>query len=187
MIFSTACSAIADVISSLPDLRETRSHLLARTEAYVLASEDFGRRAEAEVSTGTRDIPYSSACMDARITTTATTRSARERSLSRDVPQLDPILSLARGPARSVSQSWREEGLFLLLSAFDHPALTGRHTSDELEVSFGGRELVIKLPSGEELRSARDLSAHVSSVYLPCRCGEVRSVFVPSVTVCEAE
>jgi hypothetical protein len=26
----------------------------------------------------------------------------------------------------------------------------------------------------------------VSSVYLSCRCGEVRTVFVPSVTVCEA-
>jgi hypothetical protein len=26
----------------------------------------------------------------------------------------------------------------------------------------------------------------VGSVYLPCRCGEVRSVFVPEVTVCKA-
>ena len=38
----------------------------------------------------------------------------------------------------------------------------------------------------EELESRRDLSAFVGSVYLPCRCGEVHSVFVPAVTVCEA-
>ncbi len=30
------------------------------------------------------------------------------------------------------------------------------------------------------------MSAFVGSVYLPCRCGEVRSVFVPAVTTCEA-
>lgn len=75
----------------------------------------------------------------------------------------------------------------MLLGAFDHPALTGQHTSAELEVSFRARSTVVKLPSGEELRSARDLSAHVSSVYLPCRCGEVRTVFVPHVTVCQAQ
>ena len=75
----------------------------------------------------------------------------------------------------------------MLLSAFDHPSLTGQHDSDQLAISFRARGIMVKLPSGETLRSARDLSGHVSSVYLPCRCGEVRTVLVPPVTVCEAE
>jgi hypothetical protein len=45
----------------------------------------------------------------------------------------------------------------------------------------------VELPEGEELHSRRNLSAFVGSVYLPCRCGEVRSVFVPAVTTCEAD
>jgi hypothetical protein len=51
-------------------------------------------------------------------------------------------------------------------------------------VRFGKRHLLITLPGGEQLRAYRDLSAFVSSVYQPCRCGEVRSVFVPAVTRC---
>ena len=39
----------------------------------------------------------------------------------------------------------------------------------------------------KRFETRRDLSAFVSSVYLPCQCGEVRSVFVPAVTVCELE
>ena len=74
----------------------------------------------------------------------------------------------------------------MLLGAFDHPSLSGRHLCDELELALRARSIVVKLPNGEELRSARNLSAHVGSVYLPCRCGEVRAVFVPQVTACEA-
>jgi hypothetical protein len=102
-----------------------------------------------------------------------------------DVPRLDPILSLSRGLRSPSRKTLREEGLFALLGAFDHPALDGRHGSSELDVTFRARSLVVKLPSGEELASRRNLSAFVGSVYLPCRCGEVRSVFVPPVTVCE--
>ena len=68
---------------------------------------------------------------------------------------------------------------------FDDPSFTGRHVSDELEVKFGARKLSLKLKSGEELSSKRNLSAFVGSVYLPCRCGEVRAVFAPAVTRCE--
>ena len=73
-----------------------------------------------------------------------------------------------------------------MLGAFDHASFAGRHESDELEVTWKALSLVVKLTTGEELHSRRDLSAFVGSVYLPCRCGEVRSVFVPPVTVCEA-
>jgi hypothetical protein len=81
----------------------------------------------------------------------------------------------------------REEGLFTLLGAFDHPSFRGRHKSDDLEVTFNARTVVVELSTGEQLHARRDMSAFVGSVYLPCRCGEVRSVFVPPVTVCAAE
>ena len=103
-----------------------------------------------------------------------------------DLPRLDPLLSLSRGLRAPSRKALREHGLFALLGAFDHASLTGQHESDEIQIAFRARSLVVNLPSGEVLRSTRNLSAHVGSVYLPCRCGEVRSVFVPSVTACEA-
>jgi hypothetical protein len=116
-----------------------------------------------------------------------TNRALTERKrlpLKGDVPRLDPVLSLARGLRSTSRKKLREDGLLTLLGAFDHPSLTGRHGSDELEVRLGKRTMTVTLSSGEELESARDLSAFVSSVYSPCRCGEVRSVLVPQVTKC---
>jgi hypothetical protein len=80
----------------------------------------------------------------------------------------------------------REDGLFTLIGAFDHPSLEGRHEHPALAVDFGARRLVVSFPSGEELQARRNLSAFVGSVYLPCRCGEVRTVFVPTVTRCRS-
>jgi hypothetical protein len=105
--------------------------------------------------------------------------------LEGDVPQLDPMLSVARGLRSRSRKKLREDGLFTVLGAFDDASLTGKHKADELEVRFGPRTLVITLPDGEELHSRRNLGAFVGSAYLPCRCGEVRSVFVPEVTVCK--
>ncbi len=103
-----------------------------------------------------------------------------------DVPQLEPLLSVARGLRAPSRKSLREQGLFTVLGAFDHAALRGRHEADDLAVTFQRRTLIVHLPDGEELETRRDMSAFVGSVYLPCRCGEVRSVFVPAVTTCEA-
>jgi hypothetical protein len=106
--------------------------------------------------------------------------------LAGDVPKLEPLLSLSRGLRSPARKKLREEGLFALLGAFDHAGLDGKHTRDGLEVVFGARRIAVRLPDGEALESRRNLSAFVGSVYLPCRCGEVRSVFVPAVTVCRA-
>jgi hypothetical protein len=106
--------------------------------------------------------------------------------LEGDVPQLDPVLEVSRGFRSPSRKKLREDGLFTVLGAFDHGSFAGKHESDGLEVTFKKRALVLKLPDGEELESRRNLSAFVGSVYLPCRCGEVLSVFVPEVTVCEA-
>ena len=60
------------------------------------------------------------------------------------------------------------------------------HEADGITVAFRSRTLVVTLADGVELRARRNLGSVVGSIYLPCRCGEVRSVFVPPVTTCEA-
>jgi hypothetical protein len=102
------------------------------------------------------------------------------------VPQLDPILQVSRGLRSPARKKLREDGLFTLLGAFDNSSFTGKHEGDALTLTFSKRNLVVTFPDGEELRSSRNLRAFVGSVYLPCECGEVRSVFVPPVTVCTA-
>jgi hypothetical protein len=104
--------------------------------------------------------------------------------LQGDVPRLAPLLPVARGLRSPSRRKLREEGLFTLLGAFDHPSIRGPWTTDGLSVAFGRRALTVTLPGGEELVVRRDLSAFVGSVYLPCTCGEVRTVFVPPTTTC---
>jgi len=187
-------TAIAGVFSGLADLRTTPIRVCLRgTEEYVSAGgkELWPPLLDAEAEQMARgDIPYFFRLYGQpgiHYYGNQTLTEVKRMPLYGDVPQLDPVLSIARGLRAPSRKTLREEGLFMLLGAFDHPALTGQHKSAELEVSFRARSTVVKLPGGEELRSARDLSAHVSSVYLPCRCGEVEAAFVPTVTVCEAE
>jgi hypothetical protein len=183
---------IADLLAGLPGLRETPIRVCLRgTDEYVRAHTKalwpplLGAETE-QMARG--DIPYFF-----RLYGRPGIHYFGDRALQQiktlplrgDVPQLEPLLPLARGLRSPSRKSLREEGLFALLAAFDHPSLAGPHRSGDLEVTFQARTLVVKLPAGEELRSKRDLSAFVGSVYLPCRCGEVRSVFVPQVTVCE--
>jgi hypothetical protein len=103
-----------------------------------------------------------------------------DRALRRTEPtgvRGDRVLSLARG-LRSPSRAMlRGQGMFTVLGAFDHAALRGKQEEGAFAVTFGARTLAIELPSGEELRAPRDLRDVVGSVYLPCRCGEVSTVF----------
>jgi hypothetical protein len=101
-----------------------------------------------------------------------------------DVPRLEPLLSLSRGLRSPSRRRLAEEGLFTLLGAFDHAGLAGRHDAGAVGVRFGKSSIVVSLPDGEELRAPRKLDALVGSVYQACRCGEVRTVFVPPVTRC---
>jgi hypothetical protein len=183
--------AIAGVLRQLPELAETPIRVCLRgTDDYVLAGSRpiWPPLLDAELEQLERgDIPYFF-----RLYGHAGIHYYRDRSLRDigrlplrgDVPRLDPLLRLSsalRSPGR---QRLREEGLFSLLGAFDHPTLGGRHASEGLEVTFGPRRLGVTLPTGERLSSPRRLGALVGSAYLPCRCGEVRSVFVPRVTRC---
>jgi hypothetical protein len=187
-------SAIALVFAGLPGLEETPIRVCLRgTGDYVRARSEpvWPPLLDAEAEQLARgDIPYFF-----RLYGEPGIRYYGDRALRRidriplrgDVPRLDPLLSPSRGLRSPHRKRLREDGLFTLLGAFDHASLTGRHENDDLAVTFRARTLVVRLPTGEELCSRRDLEAFVGSVYLPCRCGEVRSVFVPPVTACDAE
>ena len=183
--------AIARVFAALPAMRETPIRICLRgTEEYVRANVEplwpplLDEEAE-QLARG--DIPYFFRFYGRRgihYYADPGLRTTRRLPLQGDVPQLDPMLSLARGLRSPNRNKLREEGLFTLLGAFDDASFSGEHANDALSVTFRVRSLLVSLPSGEVLRSRRDLSAFVNSVYLPCRCGEVRSVFVPAVTQC---
>lgn len=186
-------TAISEVFASLPALRETPIRVCLRgTEEYVHAGSTrlWPPLLAAETEQLTRgDIPYFFRLYGRQgiyYYGNETLSELKRLPLRGDVPQLDPMLVVARGLRSPTRESLREQGLFILLGAFDHPSLTGEHKSAELELLLRARSMIVKLPSGEELQSARNVSDHVSSVYLPCACGEVRSVFVPASTVCLA-
>ncbi len=101
-----------------------------------------------------------------------------------DVPQLEPLLDISKSLRSSSRKKLREDGLFAVIGAFDHPKNQGDFASEEIRVTFAPRSLRIRMRGGDELESRRNLSAFVGSVYQPCKCGEVRTVFVPPVTVC---
>jgi hypothetical protein len=183
---------IAGVLSRLPGLREAPIRVLLRgTGEYVRARSApvWPPLLDAEAEQLDRgDIPYFFRLYGRPgilYYGDRTLRGIKRLPLRGDVPQRDPLLPIGRGLRTPSRRRLREEGLFALLGAFDHPALVGRTEDEGLRVTFGPRRVAVELPTGEELGSRRDLRAFVGSVYLPCRCGEVRTVLVPEVTVCE--
>jgi hypothetical protein len=183
--------AISRVFRQLPELRDTPIRVCLRgTDDYVLAGTrpTWPPFLDAELVQLERgDIPYFF-----RLYGRAGIHYYLDRSLTElgrlplrgDVPRLEPLLRLSNDLESPGRKKLREEGLFALLGAFDHPSLRGRHESMGLTVSLGARRIGVTLPTGEALSSPRNLSALVGSAYLPCRCGEVRSVLVPHVTRC---
>jgi hypothetical protein len=186
-------AAIAKVFSDLPALRDTPLRVLLRsTGDYVHAQEHpqslWPPLLEAETEQLARgDIPYFFRLYGRpgiHYYASVALTELQCLPLHGDVPQLDPMLSLSRSLRSPARSKLRQDGLFTLLGAFDHKSLTGQHSSDELSVAWTGRKLVVRLPGGDELETQRSLRAYVGSLYLPCECGEVRSVFVPAVTAC---
>jgi hypothetical protein len=186
--------AIADVFSQLPTLRTTPVRVILRgTGEYVHSTPSrplWPPLLDAEMEQLDRgDIPYFFRLYGTpgiHYYGDRALRNVKRLPLTGDVPRLAPLLSLARGLRSKSRRSLREEGLFVLLGAFDHEGLTGEHRGDGLTVRFGARTLTVTLADTEELSVRRNLTDRVGSVYLPCGCGEVRTVFVPPVTVCEA-
>lgn len=184
---------IGEVLTQVPGLREAPIRVLLRgTGDYVRARSQpvWPPLLAAEAAQlGRGDIPYFF-----RLYGRAGLHYFVEPTLERlgrlplrgDVPQLAPLLRLSHGLRSPSRASLREEGLFALLGAFDHPSFTGTHTHGELTATFSARRITLTIGSThDELVSKRDLRAHVGSVYLPCECGEVQSALVPAVTVCK--
>lgn len=184
--------AIAALLAETPGLREAPIRVLLRgTGDYVRARSEpvWPPLLDAEAEQLARgDIPYFFRLYGQpgiHFFDDPTLARASRLPLRGDVPRLEPLLSLARGLRSPKRASLREQGLFAVLGAFDHPSFTGTHADGDLAVTFGGRAITIRIAGArEELSVGRDLSAHVGSVYLPCRCGEVRTALVPAVTRC---
>jgi hypothetical protein len=184
-------AAIAEILRSLPLADEPLRVLLRGTGEYVTPPEQLWPPllvAERE-QLDRGDIPYFFRLYGRRgihYFADPSLAQVRRLPLRGDVPQLDPLLEPRRELRSPGRETLRQEGLLALFGAFDHPSFSGRQRHAGLEVTFGARRLRIALPDGTKLAAARDLRALVSSVYLPCRCGEVRTVFVPPVTKCAA-
>ncbi|HRG98145.1 MAG TPA: hypothetical protein PLR99_17965 [Polyangiaceae bacterium] len=185
-------SRIAEVLTNVPGLREAPIRVLLRgTGDYVRARSQpvWPPLLDAEAEQLARgDIPYFFRLYGRpgiHYFVEPTLERLGRLPMKGDVPQLEPLLRLAKGLRSPSRASLREEGLFAILGAFDHPSFTGTHGHGALSVTFSARRLTLALPSGDELVGKRDLRAYVESVYLPCACGEVASPLVPAVTVCK--
>jgi len=180
------------VFLALPELRQAPLRVLLRgTGDYVQAPKSlWPPLLDAEVEQLARgDIPYFFRLYGQpgiHYYADATLSQVARLPLRGDVPKLDPMLQLSRGLRSPSRKKLREDGLFTLLGAFDHKSFSGKHNGEELVLTFSKRVLVVTLENGEELQTSRNLRAFVGSVYLPCECGEVSSVFVPEVSVCTA-
>jgi hypothetical protein len=182
---------LAAVFDELPGLRDTPIRVCLRgTDEYVraLSVPPWPPLLDAEATQLARgDIPYFFRLYGGR-----GLHYYENRALTRvgtlpargDVPRLAPLLSVAARLRSSSRARLREEGLFELLGAFDHPGLAGRYSGEQLELTFTARRITAKLPGNEQLVSRRNLGTFVGSLYSRCRCGEPRSVFVPAVTRC---
>jgi hypothetical protein len=182
---------IAEVFANLPDLRDAPLRVLLRgTGDYVQAATTrlWPPLLEAEAEQLARgDIPYFFRLYGRpgiHYYANETLSEIARLPLHGDVPQLDPILQVSRGLRSPARKKLREDGLFTLLGAFDHSSFTGKHEGEALSLTFSKRNLVVTFRDGQELQCSRNLRAFVGSVYLPCECGEVRTVFVPPVSVC---
>jgi len=181
---------IAAVFAGLPSLRETPIRVSLRSTAeYVHANAElWPPLLDAELEQLERsDIPYFFRLYGRpgiHYYGNAALTELKRLPLRGDVPKLEPLLPIERGLRAPSRHKLRQEGLFTVLGAFDHPDFAGRYGSAELEINFLKRRIDVRFADGEALGTRRDLRAWVSSVYLPCRCGEARSVFVPARTRC---
>ncbi|HEX5098612.1 MAG TPA: hypothetical protein VFV94_03900 [Polyangiaceae bacterium] len=184
-------TALARTIAAAPGFAEAQIRVCLRgTDEYVLAETlPSPPLLDAELEQLARgDIPYFFRLYGQpgiRWFANRALTLTKSLPLRGDVPKLEPLLSVSRGFRSAGRRRLAEAGLFALLGAFDHPALRGRHAAPRLSVVFGARRMTVTV-GGETWSAPRALSALVGSVYLPCRCGEVRSVLVPPVTRCRA-
>jgi hypothetical protein len=181
---------IGQLLAGLPGLREAPIRLLLRsTGEYVQdPSELWPPLLPAESEQLERgDVPYFFRLYGKRgihYYASPDLQQLGRLPLHGDVPQLEPLLDLKGGLRSPSREKLLRDGFFTVLGAFDHPSLTGRHRIEGLDVTFGARALTARFSDGEELSTSRALQDFVGSVYLPCSCGETRTVLAPPVTRC---
>lgn len=188
-------ASLARLLGSLPGLRETPIRVCLRgTGDYVRALADptsiWPPLLAAELEQLSRgDIPYFFRLYGRRglhYFKSADAERVGRLPAAADSSAIDPMLSVARRLSSPNRRTLATDGVLALLGAFDHPELSGTYRAPALSVSFLPRSLVVELDAGPRLREPRGSSRLASSLYQPCRCGEVRSVFVPEVTKCRA-
>jgi hypothetical protein len=185
-------AAIAKILGALPGFRETPIRVCLRSTAEYVQAEQrelWPPLLPAELEQMARgDVPYFFRLYGKqsifRFSNRELSRVAR-LPLTGDVPQLEPLLDVRRRLASPRRAELRHRGLLAVLAAFDHPDLSGQHAAPGLQVRFGARELTVEL-LGEKLRSRRGSGELATSLYLPCRCGEVKTVLVPAATTCQS-
>lgn len=183
---------IAQALAEIPDLKDIPIRVCLRgTDEYVVEDSDslWPPLLDEEMEQLDRgDIPYFF-----RLYNQPGIHYFSEKDLSEfdslptegDVPQLEPLLQVSKDLRSKSRKTLREEGLLTVIGAFDHKSFKGVHVREGLEITFQKKTLIVKFPDGEEIEAHRDLREFVGSVYVPCRCGEVFSVYVPRVTSCE--
>ncbi len=188
---------IAKILSEISGLREAPLRVLLRgTDEYVRALTPSARAdlwppllGEELAQMDRGDIPYFFRLYgQPGIHAFANEELTERLTLPRDgdVPQLDPMLSIEKHLRSPTRKRLREEGVFVLIGAFDDASFEGTHTNGAVEIVFKRRSIRVTFANGEELETRRDMRAFVGSLYLPCTCGEVRSVLVPKRTRCDA-
>jgi hypothetical protein len=177
-------SAVAAIFKRLPALRKTPIRVLLRaTGDYARAKSEpiWPPLLDAEAEQLARgDVPYFFRLYGER--GIRFYRDAKLETEGRlpargDVPRLEQLLSIERGLRSRSRRVLREQGLLAIIGAFDDRSLDGRHRSGEVELTLRARTIALEI-GGERLECPRKLGAIVGSAYLPCRCGEARSVFV---------
>ncbi len=149
-------SAIAGVFADLPELDEAPIRVCLRgTGDYVRAGVEplWPPLLDAEAEQLARgDIPYFYRLYGRRGIHYYGDEALTERKTlpqRATCPKLAPLLSVPRGLRAPSRKKLREEGPFTVLGAFDHPSFSGTHSNGELEVTFGGRALVVGFPDGK--------------------------------------
>ncbi len=153
---------IAAMFKGLPELRETPIRVCLRgTAEYVRAGQTGPAGSEwlwPPLSTArpsrwpAATSPISSGSSGGRAFTTSAIRAHQDRdaaaakATSRSSIRCPPGLARLRSPSR---KKLREDGLFVLLGAFDHASFDGKHEDDGFAVTFrarSGREAAQKGP-----------------------------------------
>ena len=106
----------------------------------------------------------------------ARTKTRRVVSLA-GLGKTENVLSLGNALRPKSRDELLAQGTFAILAAFDHAGFTGTHDTPDVHARITARTITLTFADGETWSTKRNLGAFVSSVYLPCACGEQRAVF----------